>query len=111
MSKVKVFSEEEITRGKMITLPLVGDQKFNEEDNSIELEKNDATELLKLNCGLKLVLKVNKKESGEDENLAMLKALEEAEVNDLLATYPDKETKNLKSLDQKIDYLAKKMAK
>lgn len=111
MSKVKVFSEEEITRGKVITLPLVGDQNFSAEDNSIELEKEEAAELLKLNCGIKFTLKVDKKESSADENLSMLKALEEEEVNDLLATYPDKETKNLKSLDQKIDYLAKKMAK
>ena len=112
MSKVKLFSQNPNTLGLTVTLPLVGDQKFNEKDNSITLDKEKAEELIKLNFGITLsISKESNNEDEEDENKKMLNALTEDELTDLLATYPQKQTKNLKTREEKIDYLYKEMSK
>ena len=112
MSKVKLFSQNPNTLGLTVTLPLVGDQKFNEKDNSITLDKEKAEELIKLNFGITLsISKESNNEDEGDENKKMLNALTEDELTDLLATYPQKQTKNLKTREEKIDYLYKEMSK
>lgn len=112
MSKVKLFSQNPNTLGLTVTLPLVGDQKFDEKDNSITLDKEKAEELIKLNFGITLsTSKESNNEDEEDENKKMLNALTEDELTDLLATYPQKQTKNLKTREEKIDYLYKEMSK
>lgn len=113
MSKVKLFSQNPNTLGLTVTLPLVGDQKFDEKDNSITLDKEKAEELMKLNFGITLSISKDSdnKEDEEDENKKMLNALTEDELTDLLATYPQKQTKNLKTREEKIDYLYKEMSK
>lgn len=117
MSKVQLFSQDEKTRGKIITLPLVGDQQFDAIDNSISIEPDQVEELLSLDFGIKLVDKSVKKDDEkltdviEDHNKIMLSGLDDAEINSLLIPYPSKIVKNLKTRQEKIDYLASEMAK
>lgn len=111
MSKVQLFSQDERTRSKTITLPLVGDQLFDSETNSISVDAEKADALLELDFGISLVKKSEEGSTSNDPNRTMLEALEMDEVNDLLSTYPQKITKGLKTKQEKIDYLLKEMAK
>lgn len=117
MSKVQLFSQDERTRGKIITLPLVGDQQFETTDNSISIESDQVKELLSLDFGIKLIDKLVKKgdedlnTNNDDPNKTMLNGLDGAEIDSLLIPYPVKIVKSLKTRQEKIDYLAKEMAK
>lgn len=117
MSTVKLISQDENTKGKTITLPLVGNQTFDSEDNSITLEESKADELLALDFGIKLLKEEDKKKSqkisdpDKDPNRAMLNGLGDDELDGLLAPYSSKIIKNLKTRQEKIDYLANEMAK
>jgi hypothetical protein len=117
MSKVQLFSQDERTRGKIITLPLVGDQQFDTADNSISIEFNQVKELLSLDFGIKLIDKSvreddkNLNTNNDDPNKIMLNGLDDAEIDSFLTPYPAKIIKSLKTRQEKIDYLAKEMAK
>lgn len=112
--KIKLFSLTENTKGRTITLPVVGDQKFDSEDNSIEVDSDKVSELMQLDFGIELSKEnpsVKIDAEAKEENLEMLKGLNEEELEILLKEYHSKETKDLKTVESKIDYLAKKMGK
>jgi hypothetical protein len=116
MSKVKLFSGDKSTLGRPYTLPVVGDVTFSDDDNSIEVDSDKVDLLLDKDFGIKLSPAKDedfktKKEISSEANVKMLKGLDESEINSLLTPYPEKIVRNLKSLDQKIDYLAKEMLK
>lgn len=110
MSKVKLYSTNETTKGKPVTLPILGDIVFDIVDNSVEIESDQVDALLNLDFGIKLVLNIDKKEGKEKtSNFEMLKALNETEIDQLLINYPKSQVKKLNSLDKKIEYLNKRM--
>ncbi len=122
MSKVKLFSQDQKTKGRSITLPLVNTVSFDETDNSIEVEESLVNDLLSLDFGIKLLTadnikeqnkkreEVKSKSSGNNtSNEVMLRALSLPEIDGLLSAYPESETKRLNTTEKKILYLVKQM--
>lgn len=116
METVKLYSQDERTTGKTITLPLVGDKTFSNDENAIEVTKDQADQLALIDFGIKLIDNniadsSEKSKAAFDETVQMLQALPVEDVDKFLAEYPRKETHKLQSAESKINFLAKKAAK
>lgn len=116
--KLKSLNKETINT--TITLPLVGDVYFDE-NNMVEIPDNKVDDLLKLQFGIKFEVKekqekIEKKVESEDliqpqpeSVLESLQLLSNSELKELLKQYPSEETKDLKKKNQIIDYLITKL--
>lgn len=127
----KLYSKSIKTLGKSVTLTVVGDVKFSEDDNSITIPTEKVELLLSRDCGIEFskepvelseerekkeqqqVVQQNTKtlEEIDRKNREMLNALEVDELKDLLTAYPEEETVKLTSKAEIVDYLAKEMTK
>ena len=54
MAKVKLYSHTDNSRGLSTTLPVVGEVKFDQDENSIMVDESKVEELLSRNCGISL---------------------------------------------------------
>jgi hypothetical protein len=121
MSTVKLFSQDLRTKGKLMTLPVIGDTQFSSEDNSIEVEGSKLEALLSRDFGIVLMSEeqlqaqekarkeASKLEDPKKETVKMLRALNESELKELTESYPEEETIKLKTKSSLIDYLCNKM--
>lgn len=100
----KLFSKDEKTKGKTITLPLVGDVTFDNQDNSIDIDSEKVESLLAKDFGIELVRISNSNHQSE-----MLEALDLGELKELLSTYPPKETRKLSIREDIVQFLNKKL--
>lgn len=121
---MKLKSLTKWTLNELITLPIIGDVQFNS-DNEIEVDDAKVDVLLKQECGIKWDVKekVKKKDVVEvieddtinppvfndETKLLSLEALTTKELKELLAEFPVKETKDLKSKSQIVEYLVNKI--
>lgn len=103
---IKLFSEDHRTLNKTVTLPLIGDVKFDD-SNSIDVDEDIVEEFISLDFGFSVVRKEQFEKDSEEE--LMLKGLDEKEIYKLIKDYPKEETKKLKSKEMRISYLLAKM--
>lgn len=117
---MKIKSLTKWTLNETLTLPIVGEVTFDN-DNVIDVANDKVDELLKQECGIKweIVDKGKKSQAIDiiidqpivDDNtkLESLQALTTKELKELLVSFPDKETKDLKSKSQMVEYLVNKI--
>lgn len=117
---MKIKSLTKWTLNETLTLPIIGDVTFDN-DNVIDVAIDKVDELLKQECGIKweIVDKAKKQQPIDiiidqpivDDNtkLESLQALTTKELKELLVSFPDKETKDLKSKSQIVEYLVNKI--
>lgn len=115
---MKLKSLTKWTLNELITLPIVGDVQFNS-DNEIEVDDAKVDVLLKQECGIKWEVKSKAKKEVADtttpptfnneDKKESLEALTLKELKELLAEFPVKETKELKSKPQIVEYLVNKI--
>lgn len=108
VKKIILYSRDEKTKGKKITLPVVNTVEFDAENNSIEVDEEKVDQLLQLDFGIKLFLTEKDEEKVEDTDVnfkKMLRSLSEKELKELLSDYPIEETKKLVKRSDIINYL------
>lgn len=119
----KLQSNTEYTKGRKLTLPLIGDIEFDE-NNCIFIEDDYVKPLLEMDFGIKLVKVGKAKEEPAQENKSeffnedttqveleakrkSLEAFTSEELKELLVDFPANKTKNLKNKEQIINFLLK----
>lgn len=114
---MKIKSLTKWTLNETLILPIVGEVTFDN-DNVIDVANDKVDELLKQECGIKwevikkekqVVIEDQPKQVDDNTKLESLQALTAKELKELLVSFPDKETKDLKSKSQIVEYLVNKI--
>lgn len=118
---MKLKSLEKHTAGRLITLPLVGDIQFTE-DNFAEIPNDKVDELLKLEFGIKFETKKQTEvkeeikkdatesiEATQEQIESAFDSLSSKELKSLLQEFPKEETAHLANKSQMIEYLKSKV--
>lgn len=110
MEKITLYSKDAKTKGKLITLPLIGDTQFSNE-NTIEVDEDKVDQLLALDFGIRISLteKDELPKTDPKEMRAKLKTLSQTELEDLLTAYPEEEVKGLTKKSDVVNYLISKL--
>jgi hypothetical protein len=113
METVKIFSLNPKTIGNTVTLPLIGDKVFDSVENSIEVDSDKVDEFLTLDCGIPFSTEDPRVKKSKDQEAKefreQISGFDEKELRGLLNPYPKKQTQNLKTREDIIEYLVKQI--
>jgi hypothetical protein len=108
---MKLKSIEDYTKNRSFIFPLVGKVTFDD-NNTIEVSDENGKALLEMTMGVKLqamdnISKVQQNELTEGESKVNFDNMTDAEVDELIALFPEDKTKDLNNKKKKIRFLEK----